>query len=138
MKRFESKYLTLRCLAISLCLLLAGCGGQMVAENAKTIRVEVTEGTGKAAGTLKASSPQTAGLGTNRFEFDIPGSFEVKGGPSEYMVVFDSASKEMKNSIKLSVDGKELKRGGDYVYEADKGPRLTFVVNDEAPKEASK
>ena len=110
----------------------------MVAENAKTIRIEVGKGKGKASGMLKASSPQTAGLGTNRFDFEIPGSFEVKGGPSEYMVVFNSASKEMKQSIKLFVDGRELKRGADYVFEADRGPRLTFTVNDDPPKEAKK
>jgi hypothetical protein len=129
MRKLASLFLV--CLAFL--LMVSGCSSDMAAENAQTIKIEVKKGTGKATGTIKAASPKTAGMATKRFEFDIPGSYETKGGPSDYMIQFDSSNKAMRSSTTISVDGRVLKRGKDMVWEDDKGPRISFGVKEKEP-----
>jgi len=109
-------------------LALTGCSTDMAPENAQVIKIEVKKGNGKASGMIKAASPGTAGISSKRFEFDIPGSVEVKGGPSEYTIQFDSSSKEMRQSTEISLDGRVLQKGKDMVWEDDKGPRITLMT----------
>lgn len=124
----KSSFKSLALICIVCLLALAGCSTDMAPENAQVIKVEVKKGNGKASGMIKAASPGTAGISSKRFEFEIPGSVEVKGGPSEYTIQFDSSSKEMRQSTVISLDGRELKKGKDMVWEDDKGPRITLVT----------
>ena len=105
---------------------LCGCGPAGPPPNAKTLKFETTGKSGKLVGSLRAASPGTAGIATKGFEVAVPGSVELKAGPSEYTLVIDGMPKDV--TLKLSVDGKELLRGQDIIWEDDKGPRLTFNV----------
>jgi len=107
-------------------LCLAGCAAGPP-PNAKKVRF-VAEGQPgpKISGLLRAASPGTAGMATKSVEFDVPGSIEFMGGPSEYSLTLSGPSDKVK--FQIFVDGKELKRGPDIVWEDDKGPRLTFEV----------
>lgn len=124
----NSSFRNLLIVCVVCVLAFAGCSTEMAPENAEVIKVEVTKGNGKATGMVRAASPGTAGISSKRFEFDIPGSFEVKGGPSEYTIQFDSSSKEMRQSTVVSLDGRVLQKGKDMVWEDDKGPRITFMT----------
>jgi hypothetical protein len=109
-----------------------GCSTEMVAPGAQVIKLEFKEGTGKIGGILKASSPGTAGISAKNFDFEAPGSFEVKGGPSDYMLTFNSLPKGQEKGWVLSLDGRELKRGADMIVEDDKGPRVLFSIDPKA------
>lgn len=85
-------------------VLLSGCDTKMDSENAQTIRLEMTKGSGPVSGILKASTPGMAGISSKNFDLWT-----------------------------LSVDGRELKRGPDMVVEDDKGPRVTFEVGSKKP-----
>ncbi len=118
-----------------LCLLVGmvvGCATEMESENAQTIKLEV-RGSGPVKGILQADTPGMAGLSHNNFEFEAPGNFEVKGGPSGYSITFDKIPEASKKDWTLTVDGRELKRGADIIVEDDKGPRLTFMVGVKKP-----
>jgi hypothetical protein len=114
-----------------LCLLVlpSGCNTAMEAENAQTIRLEFKEGSGTVSGVLKAGSPGMAGISSRNFEIQVPGSFEVSGGPSEYEILFTSIPQELKKSWTLSVEGVERQRGQGMIVEDDKGPRVSFMVS---------
>jgi hypothetical protein len=119
-------------LACSFCVLLsltlAGCNTSMEAENAQTIKLEFKEGSGTVQGILKAGTPGMAGISSKNFDIKVPGSFEVKGGPSEYEIVFNSMPDDLRKEWTLSIDGEALKRGRDMIVEDDKGPRVSFRV----------
>ncbi len=116
--------------------MVAGCATEMESENAQAIRLEV-RGSGKVKGILQADTPGMAGLSHNNFEFEAPGQFEVKGGPSGYSITFDTIPAASTKDWTLTVDGKELKRGADIIVEDDKGPRLTFMVGVKKPEGAA-
>lgn len=129
-------FLTL--LTVSLALSLVGCNTTMEAENAQTIKLEFKEGSGTVSGNLKASNPGMAGITNKTIEITVPGSFEVKGGPSEYEILFTSIPDSLRKSWTLSVDGEELKRGKGMIVEDDKGPRISFPVRGKKPDAAAK
>lgn len=128
----------IRLLSIFALTLLLGCNTTMEAENAQKIKLEFTKGSGPVSGIIKASAPGMAGISSKNFDITAPGSFELMGGPSEYEIVFNPLTKEMKKGWTLSVDGVELKRGRDMIVEDDKGPRVSFKVGSKKSPDAEK
>lgn len=125
------------CLAFCFLLTVVGCSTKMESPDAQVIKLEFKEGSGTASGILKAGTPGMAGLGSHNFDITVPGSVEVKGGPSEYTITFNPLSKELMRAWTLSVDGRVLQRGADMVVEEDKGPRVTFMVTPKAAASAT-
>lgn len=128
----------IRLLPILALTFLLGCNTSMEAENAQKIKLEFTQGSGPVSGIIKASTPGMAGISSKNFDITAPGSFELMGGPSEYEIVFNSLTPEMKKGWTLSIDGRELKRGKDMVVEDDKGPRVSFSVGSKKSPDAAK
>jgi hypothetical protein len=93
----------------------------------KAIKIEATGPSGSGlSGTIRASNASTAGMTSKDFEIKIPGFMEVKGGPSEYEIIFRGLPSNV--LYKITVDGRELKRGSDMIVDDDKGPRAVFTV----------
>lgn len=96
---------------------------------ARALKIEIVgKGGNTVEGNLAASSPPTAGLSNKAFAIKVPGSIELQAGPSEYTLVVSGGMPD-EDLIKVFVDGRELKRGNEVVYEANNGPRLTFTID---------
>ena len=109
-----------------LCLLLAGCASGP-RPNQVPIKLEASGGSGKLEGTLKPDNPGQAGMAGKNIDLGVPGVLEFAGGTAEYTLVLNGIPAG--TTLKISVNGKELKRGQDMIWEDDKGPRITFQVN---------
>ena len=104
------------------------CATKMESENAQDIVISVDGGNGKLSGSISTDNPASSGVAQQNFDIESPGKFELRGGPSAYSVTFNPIPKELDKKWKISVDGRELKRGSDMIVEDDKGPRATFTV----------
>ncbi|MFA7481726.1 MAG: hypothetical protein WC314_14555 [Vulcanimicrobiota bacterium] len=112
---------------------MAGCSTKMESEHAQTIKIIFPEGEGQVGGTIKTNNPASSGVGQQNFDITLPGEFEIRGGPSAYEIVFNALPKDLKRSWKITVDGRELKRGPDMIVEEDRGPRVSFTVGAKTP-----
>ena len=113
-------------LCLTLTLLLVGCSSSGPGPNQVPIKLETTGPAGKLEGTLKPDDPGAAGMAGKNIDMPIPGVLEFPGGPAEYSLVLNGLPSTAK--LTISVDGKELKRGQDMIWEDDKGPRISFSV----------
>ena len=111
---------------IIVALLLAGCSSPPPPKQVP-LKLEVTGTGGKLEGTIKPDNAMSAGMAQRNIDIAIPGSLELKAGTAEYTILLNGIPSTAQ--LKISVNGKELKRGQDMVWEDDKGPRITFTVN---------
>jgi hypothetical protein len=126
-KRLRAPVLVMLCFVFCIAT-FNGCARKREGSSAlKTIKIEATGPSGSGlSGTIRAASPSEAGMTTKDFEIKIPGSMEVRGGPSEYEIIFRGMPSNVHYTI--TVDGRELKAGSGMTVEEDKGPKVTFEI----------
>lgn len=116
---------------LALFTMLMGCSTKEEKGDKKTVKIELV-GTLDKKVPVKISSqnPSRAGFKFKNFEMSVPGTQEFyAGGPSEYRIEFSPAPKKL--DIKLSLEGKELVRGQDYVQEIqDDGVSILLNIKD--------